>query len=67
MRFSDIIGSFNISTWPQAALVIFVCVFVAVSLRLIGRERSREAREASMLPLDEGPAVAAAPVQEKRP
>ncbi|MEY3230332.1 MAG: hypothetical protein RL689_421 [Planctomycetota bacterium] len=67
MRFSDIIASLDISTWPQAALVIFVCVFLAVSIRLLGRERVREAREASMLPLDDGTAVTHAPAQEKRP
>lgn len=65
MRFSDIIGSFDISTWPQAALVIFLAVFVAVSVRLLGRERGREAREAAMLPF--GDEAAPAPAQEKRP
>lgn len=55
MRFSDIIGSFNISTYPQVALVIFLAVFVLITVRLLRREATREAEDARTLPLDDAP------------
>jgi cbb3-type cytochrome oxidase subunit 3 len=55
MRFSDIIASLNISTYPQVALVIFLSVFVLISLRLLRREATAEANQAGNLPLEDAP------------
>ena len=55
MRFSDIIGSLNISTYPQAALLIFIGVFVAVSARLFLKSTRQQYEGAGLLPLNEAP------------
>jgi hypothetical protein len=55
MRFSDIIGSLNISTYPQAALLIFIGVFVAVSVRLFTKGTREQYEGAGGMPLDEAP------------
>jgi cbb3-type cytochrome oxidase subunit 3 len=55
MRFSDIIGALNISTYPQVALLIFIGVFIAVSARLFIKGTREQYEVASGLPLDEAP------------
>lgn len=55
MRFSDIIGSLNISTYPQVALIIFIAVFIAVSVRLFTKTTREQYKGAGELPLDEAP------------
>lgn len=53
MRLSDIMGSLDLSIYPQVAMVIFVAVFAAVMVRLFGRSRSGELNRAAALPLEE--------------
>jgi hypothetical protein len=53
MRLSDVIGSLDIATYPQIALVIFLAVFAAVCWRLLRHTTSQQMRSLSMIPLDE--------------
>lgn len=53
MRFSDIIGGMGLSTFPQIALVIFLIVFIAVTLRVLSGRRRAEYDRAAMMPLDD--------------
>ena len=53
MRLSDVIGSLDIATYPQIALVIFLCVFAGVCFRLFKSGTKEQMRAASMIPLDD--------------
>jgi cbb3-type cytochrome oxidase subunit 3 len=58
MKLSDIMGNAGLSMYAQVALVIFLAVFIAVTIRTWAPSRRREMDEAAMLPLnDELPAV----------
>lgn len=52
MSLSDIIGNMNLATFPQAALLLFLVVFVFVSVRVIRRPRS-DMKACAALPLDD--------------
>ncbi|MBU6414451.1 MAG: hypothetical protein KGS45_13385 [Planctomycetes bacterium] len=45
------IGSLDLSTFPQIALVIFLGVFAAICIRMVRSTTSDEMRAASMIPL----------------
>ncbi|MEQ8843688.1 MAG: hypothetical protein RIB58_02445 [Phycisphaerales bacterium] len=61
---SDTIRHVDLSIWPEAALVIFVGVFVLVTLRTLRSGRSYESQMAAA-PLDEGtPVNSASSIQE---
>lgn len=53
MRLSDLMGSLELSTCPQIALVIFLGVFAAVCLRLFRASTRQACDEARMLPLQD--------------
>lgn len=53
MRLSDVIGSLDIATYPQIALVIFLCVFAVVCFRLFKNGTKEQMHAVSMIPLDE--------------
>jgi hypothetical protein len=55
MRFSDIIGSLDISTYPQVALIIFIGVFIAAVGRVIAKRSSEGLDQAARLPLEDAP------------
>jgi cbb3-type cytochrome oxidase subunit 3 len=58
MKLSDIMGNAGLSIYAQIALVMFLAVFIAITIRTWAPSRRRELHEASMLPLnDELPAV----------
>lgn len=58
MKLSDIMGNAGLSMYAQVALVIFLAVFIAVTIRTWAPSRRREMDEAAMLPLnDELPAL----------
>lgn len=52
MRLSDVIGSLDLSTFPQIALVIFLGVFAAICVRMVRCTTSEQMKAASMMPLD---------------
>lgn len=55
MRLSEIMSQMNLDAYPQAALIIFLGVWVLVALRTLGRGRRAELDSASRLPLaDDG-------------
>ncbi|MDX2130531.1 MAG: CcoQ/FixQ family Cbb3-type cytochrome c oxidase assembly chaperone [Planctomycetota bacterium] len=54
MRLSDIMGSLDLSIWPQLALGIFLVVFAAVITRVYRRDRRREYDAAARIPLESG-------------
>ncbi|MCA9279179.1 MAG: hypothetical protein H6815_14475 [Phycisphaeraceae bacterium] len=51
MRLSDIMGNLDLSFFPQVALIIFLCVFAAVSIRLITKRTRCGYEELANLPL----------------
>lgn len=51
MRLSDVIGSLELSTFPQIALVIFLGVFAAICIRMVRSTTREQMRAASMIPL----------------
>jgi cbb3-type cytochrome oxidase subunit 3 len=53
MRLSDVIGSLDIATYPQIALVIFLAIFISVCWRLLRHTTSQQMHAASMIPLEE--------------
>jgi hypothetical protein len=58
MSLTDIMSYSDLSWYPQIALVIFLAVFAATSLRvLLSRRRTAEYARAATLPLDEGIAI----------
>ena len=55
MKLSDIMGNAGLSFYAQVALVIFLGVFIAVTIRTWAPSRKRELDEASMIPLNDEP------------
>lgn len=53
MRLSDIMSHSSLTTYPIAGLVIFLTIFIAVSVRALSRKRAPEYRRASMMPLSD--------------
>lgn len=61
MKLSDIMGYANLSVYAEIALVIFLIVFLALSVRLFLPGQDAELRAAARLPLDDDPTPAATP------
>lgn len=61
MKLSDIMGYADLSVYAEIALVIFLLVFVALSVRLFLPGQDAELRDAARLPLDDDPSPAATP------
>jgi cbb3-type cytochrome oxidase subunit 3 len=53
MRLSDIVGYVDLSTYPQAALVLFLGVFAAVAWRSFRRDVKEELEAIGRLPLED--------------
>lgn len=49
---SAIVGSVNISFWPQIALVLFFSIFMVMAVRLF-RTENKVMEDAARLPLDD--------------
>ena len=68
MKLSDIMGNAGLSMYAQVALVLFLGVFIAITIRTFAPSRRRELDEAAMIPLNDGPPPArttyASPAQE---
>lgn len=58
MKLSDIMSNAGLSMYAQVALVLFLGVFIAITIRTFMPSRSRELDEAAQLPLDEGHVIA---------
>jgi len=56
MKLADIMSHAGLSFYAQVALVIFLAVFVAIVIRTFLPSRSKELREAALLPLDDAAA-----------
>ena len=52
MSLSDIIGNMNLATFPQAAMLLFLLVFAAVTVRVLRRPRS-DMRACAEIPLED--------------
>jgi cbb3-type cytochrome oxidase subunit 3 len=61
VKLSDIMGYANLSVYAEVALVIFLIVFLALSVRLFLPGQDAELREAARLPLDDDTTPAATP------
>ncbi len=57
MKLSDIMGNAGLSIYAQVALVLFLAVFIAVTIRTWAPSRRGEMDAAARLPLDEAPIV----------
>jgi cbb3-type cytochrome oxidase subunit 3 len=55
MKLSDIMGNAGLSMYAQVALVLFLGVFIAITIRTFAPSRRRELDEAARIPLDDGP------------
>ncbi len=54
MRLVDVLSSVDLSVYPEAAIVIFLGVFLLTTLRVLRRPRT-EIERAARLPLDDSP------------
>lgn len=63
MKLSDIMSHAGLSFYAQVALLIFLTVFIAITIRTFLPSRRNELREAALLPLDD---LAAARVRKQR-
>ena len=54
MKLSDIMSAAGLSIYADIALVIFLVVFLAITIRTFAPSRGRELDEASRLPFDDG-------------
>jgi cbb3-type cytochrome oxidase subunit 3 len=50
---SDWLGKVDLSFWPQVGLVIFLCVFFTILVRVVFFSKRSEAEEAAQLPLED--------------
>ncbi|MCC6243615.1 MAG: cbb3-type cytochrome c oxidase subunit 3 [Gemmatimonadaceae bacterium] len=58
MKLSDIMGNAGLSIYAQVALVMFLAVFIAITIRTWAPSRRAELQDAAMMPLnDELPAT----------
>ena len=58
MKLSDIMGNAGLSMYAQVALVIFLGVFIAVTIRTWAPSRRHELDDAAMIPLNDEHSVA---------
>jgi cbb3-type cytochrome oxidase subunit 3 len=52
MRLSEIMGGLDLAVYPQAAMVIFLAVFAAVTARTYARGRREEWARHAAMPLE---------------
>ena len=57
MKLSDIMSNAGLSMYAEVALVLFLGVFIAITIRTFAQSNRRALQEASMLPLDDGTIV----------
>lgn len=55
MSLTDIVSALHTTLAAQAGLVIFLCVFIVIILRLIGKRSSAACRAAAAIPLQDAP------------
>ena len=58
MKLSDIMSHAGLSIYAEIALVLFLGVFIVITIRTFAPSNRRALQEASMLPLDDGKQVA---------
>jgi len=57
MKLSDIMSHAGLSVYAEIALVLFLGVFIVITIRTFAPSNRRALQEASMLPLDDGTLV----------
>lgn len=57
MKLSDIMSNAGLSMYAEVALVLFLAVFIGITIRTFMPSNRRALQEASMLPLDDGTLV----------
>jgi len=57
MKLSDIMSHAGLSMYAEIALVLFLGVFIAITIRTFAPSNRRALHEASLLPLDDGTIV----------
>lgn len=58
MKLSDIMSNSGLSMYAEVALVLFLAVFIAITIRTFLPSRQRALDEAARLPLDDGAVIA---------
>ena len=58
MKLSDIMSNSGLSMYAEVALVLFLGVFIAITIRTFMPSRRRELDEAGRMPLDDGTVIA---------
>ena len=53
MKLSDIMGNAGLSMYAQVALVLFLGVFIAITIRTWAPSRRRELDDAAMIPFND--------------
>ena len=53
MKLSDIVSAAGLHAYAEVALVLFLLVFIAVSIDLIAKKHADEFAHARLLPLDD--------------
>ncbi len=61
MKLSDIMSHAGLSVYAEIALVLFLGVFIVITIRTFAPSNRRALQEASMLPLDDGTLVTVHP------
>ena len=61
MKLSDIMSHAGLSVYAEIALVLFLGVFIVITIRTFAPSNRRALQEASMLPLDDGTRVTVHP------
>ncbi len=57
MSLKDVMSGLQLSSWAEAALVVFIVVFLAVSWRTYSRRHAAEYERARTLPLEDAARV----------
>jgi hypothetical protein len=53
MKLSDIVGHWDLATYPKVALVIFLIVFASVIIRIYARSSGRNLQRYASMAIDE--------------
>lgn len=53
MKLSDIVGHWDLATYPKVALIIFLLVFIGVFFRIYARSSGRNLQRYASMAIDE--------------
>lgn len=57
MKMSDLVGNLDLAIYPIVGLVLFMSVFIGVTISVMAKRRARELDDAARLPLEDGPVL----------